>query len=122
MHTDSSLRELESATTALGNLLRHFANVVCPHYKTFETDSEVAARKRADAREAKRTGVARDSGGRRPRTFNLATFKLHDLGYYVPHIRKFGTTDSYSTQIVRFFYSCCTSTHPMSSLSANTRS
>ena len=43
MHTDSSLQELESATTALGNLLRHFADVVCPHYKTFETDSKVAA-------------------------------------------------------------------------------
>jgi hypothetical protein len=32
---------------------------------------------------------------------NLHTIKLHFLGDYVQHIRTFGTTDSYSTQLVR---------------------
>lgn len=32
--------------------------------------------------------------------FNLFTYKLHALGDYVSTIRLFGTTDSYSTQIV----------------------
>jgi len=32
--------------------------------------------------------------------FNLLTYKIHSLGDYVSMIRKFGTTDSYSTQIV----------------------
>lgn len=32
--------------------------------------------------------------------FNLSTYKLHALGDYVSTIRLFGTTDSYSTQIV----------------------
>ena len=32
---------------------------------------------------------------------NLFTVKLHFLGDYVRHIRLFGTTDSYSTQLVR---------------------
>jgi hypothetical protein len=35
------------------------------------------------------------------KTFNLLTYKLHALGDYVQTIRLFGTTDSYSTQIVR---------------------
>ena len=32
------------------------------------------------------------------------TVKFHFLGDYVHHIRKFGTTDSYSTQLVWFIY------------------
>jgi hypothetical protein len=34
---------------------------------------------------------------------NLLTYKLHALGDYVRSIRLFGTTDSYSTQIVSCF-------------------
>jgi len=41
----------------------------------------------------------RGSPGRR-RGLNLFTVKLHFLGDYVRHIRLFGTTDSYSTQLV----------------------
>ena len=35
------------------------------------------------------------------KTFNLLTYKLHALGDYVQTICLFGSTDSYSTQIVR---------------------
>jgi hypothetical protein len=38
--------------------------------------------------------------GRRHKTFNLNTYKLHSLGDYVTSIRKYGTTDSYSTEPV----------------------
>lgn len=38
------------------------------------------------------------------KTLNLFTYKLHALGDYVRTIRLFGTTDSYSTQIVRVSY------------------
>jgi hypothetical protein len=44
--------------------------------------------------------AAGTSGGRKPRTLNLFTVKFHFLGDYVQHIRLFGTTDSYSTQLV----------------------
>jgi hypothetical protein len=38
---------------------------------------------------------------------NLFTVKLHFLGDYVRHIRLFGTTDSYSTQLVcEYGYQC----------------
>ncbi|KIM41097.1 hypothetical protein M413DRAFT_72368 [Hebeloma cylindrosporum] len=38
--------------------------------------------------------------GTRAKVLNLFTVKLHFLGDYVRHIRLFGTTDSYSTQLV----------------------
>jgi len=44
------------------------------------------------------------TGERRPRLLNLQTYKLHALGDYAAHIRMYGTTDSYSTQVVSL---CC---------------
>lgn len=38
----------------------------------------------------------------KPKILNLFTYKFHALGDYVRTIRLFGTTDSYSTQIVSF--------------------
>lgn len=38
--------------------------------------------------------------GAKVKSLNLCTYKLHALGDYVQTIRLFGTTDSYSTQIV----------------------
>lgn len=38
--------------------------------------------------------------GRRYKTFNLSTYKLHSLGDYVDTIRNYGTTDSFSTEPV----------------------
>ena len=45
---------------------------------------------------------AQPSSGSGPKRkgFNLFTIKFHFLGDYVRHIRLFGTTDSYSTQLV----------------------
>lgn len=37
--------------------------------------------------------------------FNLLTYKFHSLGDYISVIQMFGTTDSYSMQIVRVFSS-----------------
>jgi len=38
--------------------------------------------------------------GRHLKSFNLSTYKLHSLGDYVATIKKYGTTDSYSTELV----------------------
>ena len=43
------------------------------------------------------------SRGRQPKTLNLNTYKLHALGDYTTTIRKYGTTDSYSTEPVCTF-------------------
>jgi hypothetical protein len=46
-------------------------------------------------------GPSRRDGGRRQKTFNLNTYKFHALGDYAATIRQFGTTDSYTTEMVR---------------------
>ncbi|KAL7281107.1 hypothetical protein ACG7TL_004414 [Trametes sanguinea] len=98
MHTGTSLAHLEDATTVLGYELRHFSSVTCAAFDTRETQAEYDARKRADARRPGGT-QATVGDGRRPRTFNINTVKMHFLGDYPSSIRQFGTTDSYTTQI-----------------------
>ncbi|KAJ7166408.1 hypothetical protein C8R43DRAFT_1162986, partial [Mycena crocata] len=114
MHTDSSLDVLGGVTQLLGRQMLYFAEVTCPQFKTVETDGEYAARGRATARrEAAKTGTTSEStasnlpaaphpktGGKRAVVFSLNTYKHHSMGDYVPTIRRFGTMDSYSTQIV----------------------
>lgn len=114
MHTDSSVNVLDRTTSTLGDALRFFANETCRHFATVETDAEYRARGRAMARRFTRTGAqgtAPQPAGKRPRTFNLTTAKLHFLGDYVPQIRWFGTTDSYTSQTVCnniLFFATCT--------------
>jgi hypothetical protein len=40
--------------------------------------------------------------GRQRKTFNLNTYKIHSYGDYVKIVRQYGTTDSYSTEPVRY--------------------
>lgn len=42
---------------------------------------------------------------RRLKSLNLNTYKYHSLGDYADTIRKYGTTDSYSTELVRCLFS-----------------
>jgi len=39
------------------------------------------------------------------KVFNICTYKIHSLGHYIAAIARFGTTDSYSTQLVNFNFS-----------------
>jgi hypothetical protein len=59
--------------------------------------SEASVRQQSTA---SRSGPARRDGGRREKAFNLNTYKFHALGDYASTIRQFGTTDSYSTEMV----------------------
>ncbi len=87
------------------------------HFDTVELPREAAARDRAAQAAAERRAPQNPTGNpststeasaprpqassaRRPRKLNLNTFKFHSLGDYVASIRLFGTTDSYSTQMV----------------------
>lgn len=49
IQTDTSLRLLDTATTALGNVLRYFARTTCPAFDTFETAAEYTKRQRKQA-------------------------------------------------------------------------
>jgi hypothetical protein len=44
--------------------------------------------------------VSQPSRGRRKKQFNLSTPKYHALGHYAWAIRRYGTTDSYTSEIV----------------------
>jgi hypothetical protein len=44
-----------------------------------------------------------NSSGACPKSYNLTIYKVHALGDYAHTIRFFGTTDSYTTQIVSQF-------------------
>jgi hypothetical protein len=96
-------------TYEVGSLLRAFKNHVCPKFTTEETPTEAEARKRREARRQKKQPAYHTSYQRRRRTtrkfFNLSTYKIHALGHYPYCIRRFGTTDNYSTQRVSQFFS-----------------
>ncbi|KAG8971132.1 hypothetical protein FRC05_011501 [Tulasnella sp. 425] len=104
-HTDTTLNQLSTVTRMLGKELQFFASEVCPHFNTTETPKEHSARdQRETAKAMKPNSGTRGKGKAKtasplPKTFSLCTVKIHLLGHYVPTIRWFGTTDSYSTQI-----------------------
>lgn len=121
LHTDSTLKRLEEVTTELGTTLRHFQKNICIRYDTQELPREEAARARrrtatrkktsqpgaepltGDPRASQAAGSSARStaaAGRKKKQFSLSFIKLHGLGDYPANIRLFGTTDSYSTQIV----------------------
>ena len=128
MHHDLTLDILDSVTVALGNLLRSFSDVMCPAFETKELRREADARGRREARKAAAnhhvsntppvnrasTGQGASSVpptiehrthggvvGRRPKKFNLGTYKGHSYGDYAKAIREYGTTDSFSTESIR---------------------
>ena len=103
-----TLNDLENATTRLGDAVRKFDQKVCCDYRTNELPTEHAARTRRRAAKGKnQPGPSGSSNvpsaattARREKKFNMNTYKFHSLGDYVASIRLFGTTDSYTSQLV----------------------
>jgi hypothetical protein len=89
---------MEDITISLGKELRAFCANSCPAFQTRELRREAEGRQR---RQQRSTASSKATASRQPKSFNLQTYKLHALGDYVSSIRRFGTTDSYSTQPVR---------------------
>lgn len=107
MHTDHTLGIFDTATTTIGSELRHFATNTCDAFQTKELRRETEARhRRALKRNANQDTRAlptnsREHTGPLPKKFNILTIKNHSLGDYPDQIRRYGTTDSYSTEPVR---------------------
>ncbi|KAH9476132.1 hypothetical protein JR316_0011703 [Psilocybe cubensis] len=113
IHTEGTLTELEKVTTELGKLMRGFRDLTCSHYDTHELPREIEARTRREGRKSAHASTAAvlpsssevsiptivPKPTRKPIKLNLFTIKWHFLGDYVEYIRRFGTTDSYSTQL-----------------------
>lgn len=105
--TKTTSKVLDDVTVLFSWALRYFCEVTCAAFDTEDTDWEYDARRRAHNRRQQKSGnCARASasfGGKQKRSFNLGTYKLHSLGDYGDYICRFGTTDSYSTQIVSVY-------------------
>jgi hypothetical protein len=140
MHTESTLTQMENVTTIIGQQLRDFCNITCKAFKTTELPKEAEARARKETHQQSRrlskvssqatseaspqapaeglagatAPVASAPKGKKPKTLNLFVYKIHALGDYAATICLFGTTDSYSTQIVGIvlhFITSCTCSH-----------
>jgi hypothetical protein len=101
MHTDPTLAVLSQATKSLGDSLRTFEEKTCSSFQTRELERERAARQRRQEKSTPNTvpGSSKLCGNaRKPKKLNLRTYKHHALGDYVEAIKRYGTTDSYSTQ------------------------
>lgn len=107
MHTDATLEHLSSLTKEFGLLMRQFRDHTHSYFQTVELPRELAARNRQQQRIQDKMLSTRPStlrttpSSRKIKKLNLLTPKFHFLGDYVPTIRMFGCTDSFSTQLVR---------------------
>lgn len=101
MHSESTLRLFDQTTSELGRQVRVFQKVTCSEYDTRELPKEMAARGRRQAAKIKKSNVitAKEVASKQKR-LNINTPKFHNLGEYPAAIQRFGTTDSYSTQVV----------------------
>jgi len=99
LHTDETLDTFEQVTKDLCNHIRGFASDTCPSFATMELPRETEARRRRQGKQnaSKSTTATREQ---QSKGFNLQTYKLHALVDYPSQIRMYGTTDSYSTQVV----------------------
>ncbi|KIN96894.1 hypothetical protein M404DRAFT_161866 [Pisolithus tinctorius Marx 270] len=102
LHSDDSLAQLDQALKKLSAQIRRFQQKTCEAFKTCELPSEAAARHRRQQAQSEsgRGPINPPSSGARPKSFNILTYKFHALGDYTRSIQTFGTTDSYTTQVV----------------------
>jgi hypothetical protein len=115
MHTEHTLNHLNQSTITIGRELRSF-QAWTRDFNTVDLPSETAARER---RRRKKATLEKANNSSSPsqdhpvssrsekaparskvKLFNLLIYKFHALGDYVQTIKLFGTTDSYSTQVV----------------------
>jgi hypothetical protein len=109
MHIDPTLDIMSDVTTSLGKSFREFKEKTCDAYHTQELQREKEAREQRDQKKKEaNTGPEpslTENGGkkkREPKQLELNTYKFHAMGDYVSTIRRYGTTDSYTTQTVSF--------------------
>lgn len=127
MQTEVTLKYLEKTTVVIGKELRSFRDLSSAAYTCKELPGETKRRVRRQQnkqRQAAETAVTTPAPvpthttpppepenmdpttaplpdlPAKTKILNLCTYKFHALGDYVQTIRMFGTTDSYSTQIV----------------------
>jgi hypothetical protein len=101
LHTDTTLNDFRTLTSALGRSVRMFIKDVCSQYDTTDLPHEMAARGRRQAALTSTIGASQRRLKSTRKEINLSTYKYHALGDYPDLIARFGTTDNASTQTVR---------------------
>jgi len=105
LHTDATISLLEASTKRLGQYARQFLATTCQAFRTVELPhEETARRKRTLPVDPKGKNRASSDNEPKVKKLNLNTYKWHALGDYPAAIRRYGTTDNYSTQIVSYTY------------------
>jgi hypothetical protein len=99
LHMELTLDSMSRAFTSLTQQLQKFRHHVCENYTTVELPRERASWHRWEAHNESWTTDTPSSSPKR-KLFNMKTYKFHALGDYVQSIKLFGTTDSFTTQIV----------------------
>jgi hypothetical protein len=120
-HHDFTLGLLDTTTSHLASQFQKFESQTCRGVKTLELPREAEARVKRGARGAATTRTdtttkastgttsqpQASSTSRHQKFFNLGTPKYHSLGHYARCIRRYGTTDSYTSEIVSTYQSNC---------------
>ena len=101
LHSDDTLDIMDDVTVGLGVQFHEFHDKICPKFQTRELPREAAACQRRTQKNHQ-SGANTETNNKEPylKNFNLETYKYHLLGDYIAMIRRFGTTDSYSTTMV----------------------
>ncbi|KAJ6549893.1 hypothetical protein B0H19DRAFT_952188 [Mycena capillaripes] len=105
MHSDSTIKSFRIVTAELGSQARRFHQTTSKKYVTYELPAEYNRRARRLAKKNSKsnsTPATTTKLEKERKAWNLATYKWHSMGDYPDAIVEIGTTDSYSTQIVRF--------------------
>ena len=106
MHTDLTLGIFDTATTTIGSEFCQFTTNTCNAFHTKELLQETEARHRHALKRNANRGAgglptnSQEQTGPLPKKLNILTIKNHSLGDYPDQIRHYGTTDSYSTELV----------------------
>ncbi|TEB30442.1 hypothetical protein FA13DRAFT_1710454 [Coprinellus micaceus] len=99
LHHDLTLQFLDYTTVRLGAQMRLFNRDTCEKTVTRELAKEAEARARREG-----GGKGKGTASRKPRKLGVFTIKFHVLGDYSAVIRRYGTTDSYSTETGELFH------------------
>lgn len=94
---------MDDVTTSLGEVLRHFRDHTCPKFNTKELPRETKAHQRKKAANAAAANAQVTPTGALKKSYNMETYKGHSAGDIADHIRRLGTTESYSSQVVHYF-------------------
>ena len=101
MHTDDSLALLQQSLWSLGDQLHHFQQDMCEKLHAHKLPTQAVQQQRREMVELNAGQQRKEACSTLlPKKINLDIYKFHALGDYVTMIKMYGTTDSFTTQVV----------------------